>query len=121
MKRFLVVVFALAGCSSPSLQNGTQKCSSTANCPDGYHCATDGTCWKNGQDPPPPDMATPPSDGSVSTAHTGSAVLSGGVTASSEHYKIITSTGQAPGGNANAASANVKNAAGVAGATQQTK
>jgi hypothetical protein len=38
----------LAGCFSPSYTNGGFLCGA---CPDGYHCALDKTCWKNGEDP----------------------------------------------------------------------
>lgn len=52
-------IAALAGCYSPSVNNGELRCSITdKRCPVGFHCATDGTCWKNGQDPgtTPPDL-----------------------------------------------------------------
>jgi hypothetical protein len=48
----------------------------------------------------------------------GNSVMSGGVTAKSEHYKITMSTGQAPGGNGAQASANNKARTGLTGATQ---
>jgi hypothetical protein len=100
------------GCYSPNLSDGKLKCSVVGNkCPEGYHCAIDGTCWKNGHDP----MGT----GSGPLApHKGTAVVSGGVTAQSEHYKVIMSTGQPPGGNANAAGTANKTHSGLAGATQ---
>lgn len=48
----LCVIFASAGCFSPEYSNGSLQCQSGSHpCPDGYHCATDNTCWKNGQDP----------------------------------------------------------------------
>jgi hypothetical protein len=41
-----------AGCFSPSYGNGQFQChGGDAPCPPGYHCATDGTCWQDGQDP----------------------------------------------------------------------
>lgn len=67
---------ALAGCFSPKYGNGHLKCADGQTCPDGYHCAADNTCWKNGSDPgsqddmamtgtddggtPMPDLAPPP-------------------------------------------------------------
>jgi hypothetical protein len=42
------VLLLLVGCYSPSYTNGGFLCGS---CPDGYHCALDNTCWKNGEDP----------------------------------------------------------------------
>jgi hypothetical protein len=41
---------ASAGCGL-SLTNGGLSCSSDGKCPNGYHCAVDNSCWKNGQDP----------------------------------------------------------------------
>ena len=52
--RFLVVfAFVLAaGCGKLKIGNGQLRCSvADAQCPDGYHCASDRACWKNGQDP----------------------------------------------------------------------
>jgi hypothetical protein len=40
-----------AGCFSPQYKNGDLRCSAVGSCPSGYHCAADGTCWRNGQDP----------------------------------------------------------------------
>ena len=134
----LALTAALAGCYSPNVPNGKLKCSTGDNkCPDGFHCASDGTCWKNGQDPTAnpdmlslPDLSTPakgdmaqpqnPDMGPVITApaHSGTSVMSGGVTAKSEHYQIIMSTGQPPGGNGVSSSANNKQAGGLVGATQ---
>ena len=57
-------------------------------------------------------------DGSTISLHKGTSVMSGGVTATSANFKIIMSTGQAPGGNANGTSANFKARSGLAGATQ---
>ncbi len=48
----VVLAIALAACGNLNIQNGQLKCSvPDQQCPDNYHCATDGTCWKNGQDP----------------------------------------------------------------------
>jgi hypothetical protein len=47
MLRWWLLVL-VAGCYSPSYTNGGFLC---GKCPAGYHCALDGTCWQNGQDP----------------------------------------------------------------------
>ncbi len=76
----------------------------------------------------PADMAVAPtSDMAVlldmammsgAKARAGRSLLAGGVTAKSANYKVIMSVGQSPGGNRNAASANLKLKAGLVGATQ---
>ena len=50
--------FALvAGCFSPSYQSGRTPCGDGANqCPEGFHCAVDRTCWRDGTDPSPLTM-----------------------------------------------------------------
>lgn len=49
---FLCFALALTACGSLNIKNGQLQCSVTdQKCPDDYHCATDGTCWQNGQDP----------------------------------------------------------------------
>lgn len=57
----ILVVMALSvGCGRVNVGNGQLRCSvPDQQCPDGFHCATDGTCWKNGQGPAPSnsDMA----------------------------------------------------------------
>jgi len=63
MRRLVALAaLTLAGCFSPSYHSGGVACSAgTQPCPDGYHCALDRFCWKNGEDP---DLATasPPDD-----------------------------------------------------------
>ena len=122
--RVLLVVLTLAGgCYKLNLENGQLRCSvPDKKCPSGFHCAADGYCWKNGQDPGVtdvgdmaigPDMAQlPPS------ATKGGTVLSGGTTASSAHYKIIMSTGQSPGGNVDSKSSSYKVKSGLPALTQ---
>jgi hypothetical protein len=44
------VVVAVAGCGI-DLTNGGLSCADDGPCPPGYHCSSDSTCWKNGQDP----------------------------------------------------------------------
>lgn len=110
--RLLAVTGALslAGCYKLDFENGQLRCSvPDKKCPSGFHCAVDGYCWKNGQDPTAdmgnvgPDMAQVPP-----TPDKGGVVLSGGVTAKSANFKIIMSTGQAPGGNVDTSSSSYK-------------
>jgi hypothetical protein len=64
----------LAGCFSPSYHSGGVACGhGTQPCPDGYHCAVDRLCWKNGEDPDlatgsPADLSLPPADLSLPPA-----------------------------------------------------
>jgi len=121
--RFVAIASALSaiGCYKPDFENGQLHCSvPDKKCPTGYHCATDGYCWKKGQDPAPddmagvgPDMAQPPP-----TPDKGGVVLSGGVTAKSPNYKIIMSTGQAPGGNVDTSSPSYKLKSGLPALTR---
>ena len=57
----LSIALLLAGCYDPHVNNGELQCSlGGGKCPVGFHCAFDGTCWRNGQDPgvaTVPDMA----------------------------------------------------------------
>jgi hypothetical protein len=47
----MALALGLPGCFAPKYGNGHLKCADGQACPDGYHCATDSTCWKNGSDP----------------------------------------------------------------------
>jgi hypothetical protein len=49
----------LVGCYSPSYHNGHLQCTSSGECPEGYHCAADNTCWQEGHNP---DAAQEPWD-----------------------------------------------------------
>ena len=40
------------GCGSSELADGVAPCTQNAECPDGYHCAIDLTCWHDNSDPP---------------------------------------------------------------------
>jgi hypothetical protein len=55
--RSMSLAFALVtiGCFSPHYENNKIQCTVTAPhaCPDGYHCAINHTCWRNGSEPPP--------------------------------------------------------------------
>jgi len=60
MRRALALALLLAACKSPSYSNGGLVCGASGDCPRGLHCAVDGTCWRNGEDPTPladPDLA----------------------------------------------------------------
>ena len=59
----LIAAALLAGCFSPSYVNGSLKCEAGTNaCPDGYRCAEDGTCWRNGTGPDLSDSNNMPGD-----------------------------------------------------------
>lgn len=54
-----VALLASSGCLSISPADGALHCSSVgAQCPSGYYCAGDNTCWHNGRSPGAPDLAT---------------------------------------------------------------
>jgi hypothetical protein len=53
-----LLVLALAGCYTPAPPNGALLCSMNGECPEGYHCAGDGACWRDGEDPDP--LSLPP-------------------------------------------------------------
>jgi hypothetical protein len=122
LRCLLVAVAFATGCYKLNIDNGQLRCSvPDKKCPSGFHCASDGYCWKTGQDPSPngstdmgpADMAQiPPS------ATKGGVILSGGVSAQSPHYKIIMSTGQPPGGNVDSASSSYKLKSGLPALTQ---
>jgi hypothetical protein len=122
MKRLLIIAL-LAGCYNPNFAGGKLDCASGGKCPDGYYCAPDNKCYKNGTTPPPgtpADMSTAPTP-TATRNHTGSSTMSGAVTAHSANYKVIMSTGQGPGSNGTASSQNTKLRGGVIGATQDTR
>lgn len=119
----IVAAALIAGCYKLNLGNGQLRCSvPDKKCPRSFHCAVDGYCWKNGQDPSPSeigDMAIGPDMAQIPPSATkGGVVLSGGVMAQSPHYKIIMSTGQPPGGNVNSQSSSYKLKSGLPALTQ---
>jgi hypothetical protein len=115
----LLCLLGAAGCYGPNPADGKLKCSvAEQKCPEGYHCASDGTCWHNGHDPGAGGGGGGGGGTGGLAAHKGSSVMTGGTSATSEHYKVIMSTGQSPGGNVNGSSETVKKKGGVVGATQ---
>jgi hypothetical protein len=46
------LALVLVACTEPHFTNGGFACATTIPmCPDGFHCALDGRCWSNGQEP----------------------------------------------------------------------
>lgn len=120
---FFVALCLSGGCYKLNVENGQLRCSVPDNkCPSGFHCAIDGYCWKNGQDPNPSEMADmavgPDMAQAPPSATKGAVVVSGGTTASSPHYKIIMTTGQTPGGNVDSKSSSYKLKSGLPALTQ---
>jgi hypothetical protein len=68
MRALILVVLGTAGCFAPSYHNAGLLCSDhEPKCPAGYHCASDGACWKIGTEPSGgPQTASP--DGGAQTA-----------------------------------------------------
>jgi hypothetical protein len=69
MRIALLLLFSIAavGCFSPQYKDGDLHCAPTTMvCPDGYHCAVTGTCYKDGHNPPrPPGHFTAAGGGAV--------------------------------------------------------
>jgi hypothetical protein len=45
-----------AGCFSPTFTDGSLQCTADRQCPPGYHCADNNTCWSGNKNP---DMSAP--------------------------------------------------------------
>ena len=104
----VLVTLALGGCYRLDVGSGQLRCSPVGSrCPGGFYCADDGFCWKNGQQPDP--RTTP-----ATAARAGMATVSGGVSARSDHYRIVMSTAAGPTG----ASASYRARGGLVAATQ---
>jgi hypothetical protein len=61
-----VLALLFVGCFSPTYHNGNLNCTASGECPEGYHCAVDHTCWRNGSEPDVP--ASLPDTGGPETA-----------------------------------------------------
>ena len=59
-RAWIVLIFA-AGCFDPRYTSGDLRCAA-GECPTGFHCAADDTCWQNGSDPAPADQSLPNRD-----------------------------------------------------------
>lgn len=47
-----LIPILLGGCFSPQYGSGDLLCSvPDRRCPEGFHCAFDGRCWRDGEDP----------------------------------------------------------------------
>ncbi|MGZ6142880.1 MAG: fibronectin type III domain-containing protein [Myxococcales bacterium] len=51
--RVALALALAAGCYDPTIAGGGLRCSKDGECPDGYYCAGDSSCWKTGEAPPP--------------------------------------------------------------------
>jgi hypothetical protein len=112
MRRLIALAaLALPGCFAPNYHSGGLVCADgTQPCPEGYHCAVDHSCWKDGEDPdlwspsadlsPPGDLAPRPDfsdfDGHVAKAIT--AACGGGVKAAGSKHSVTLSVGQKTSG-----------------------
>ena len=125
------------GCPGTPPANGEQKCSAASKCPNGYYCATDGTCWKNGEAPDAGGGGGGGGSGGggggsggggggsggggggglTLNRHQAAAPEVGGVSASSPNYKVIMTTVAPPAGGTGS-STNYKQRGGIVGATQ---
>jgi hypothetical protein len=86
---FLTAMASLSmGCFSPRYENGTIICQArTHACPDGYHCAINNSCWRDGANDEPRDQ------------HSGHVVFGAGSASgiASEQFRANTSFGQLAG------------------------
>jgi hypothetical protein len=115
------------GCSSSDIPNGQQTCGAGGQCPSGFYCApADDKCYKTGTGPgttvdmAQPDLTVAPPDLEIAPngPQQGMANVAGAVSATSTHYKVIMTTGTAPGGNSSV-STQYQRRGGIVGATQK--
>jgi hypothetical protein len=73
VSRCLLVLILVTGCYAPSPPNGALRCSSDGQCPEGYYCAEDEACWREGDRPDPlsqpPVLISPRNGASTGTVH----------------------------------------------------
>lgn len=106
----ILTAIAFAGCYQLNVGSGQLRCAPVGDsCPSGFYCAGDSFCWKNGDKPPPPSVAS-------SNGHAGSGTMAGAVTARSARYRVVMSTARAAG--PRAVSANYQLRDGIVAATQ---
>jgi hypothetical protein len=106
-----------SGCYQLNVDSGQLRCSPIQNaCPRGFYCASDNFCWRTNQSPPGGSPMPPGPQQPTLAAHAASAMTAGGVSAKSEHYKLVMSTALPSG--PMAASTHYVSRAGVVGATQ---
>jgi hypothetical protein len=116
MRRLIALgALVLAGCFSPSYSSGGLVCGEgTQPCPEGYHCAADHRCWKDGEDPdlanlsPAVDLSTPgdlallpPDFAGFDGGHVAKAITvacGGGVKAAGSTHSVTLSVGQKTSG-----------------------
>jgi hypothetical protein len=48
----MVLAWCAAGCFAPRYTDGQTRCAPAGQCPSGFRCAPDGTCWTIGREPP---------------------------------------------------------------------
>lgn len=53
MTRILALAALTVGCYNPDVGSGRLRCSKALECPSGFYCAVDLTCWPQGQAPAP--------------------------------------------------------------------
>jgi hypothetical protein len=53
----IIALSCSAGCFAPDYGNGELLCASDGTCPEGYHCASDRACWRDGTGPGGGDLA----------------------------------------------------------------
>lgn len=85
----------LVACTVPDLHSGNLQCASGRVCPDGFHCAADDRCWKDGSDPDlavmEADLAALPDLGTVDLSHPRDAAMADAAIDASVGSKCATS------------------------------
>jgi hypothetical protein len=68
MRHAAILLSLAAGCFSPSFQSGHLRCEQGTTCPPGFYCASDATCWRNGETPHGGDGGATTMDMATTTA-----------------------------------------------------